>query len=119
METGETVRVFFDDEDKVTCVAVTPDGKAALSGSETGYLKLWDLDSGQCLKVFDRHPACWDMRDMRGLIRASNREFAYNDAIGNLAMAQTFDLGDPHFLRPCGCGDGSGRFAVRSLCHFR
>jgi WD40 repeat protein len=88
MEMGETVRVFSNVEEKVTCVAAMPDGKWAVSGDEAGCLKLWALDSGQCLKVFDRHPACWDMR---GLIQASNREFSYNDPIGNLAVAQTYD----------------------------
>jgi WD40 repeat protein len=88
LETGETVRVFYDEGGQITSLAVTPDGKSAVSGSEAGYLRLWDLESGRCQKVFDRHPVCWDMRF---LIQGSNREFSYNDVVGNYALAQTYD----------------------------
>jgi WD40 repeat protein len=36
-------------------VAIAPDGKRALSGSEDNTLKLWDLDSGRELRTFTGH----------------------------------------------------------------
>lgn len=121
IQEGKIIRVFYDEEDKITCVILTPDGRAALSGSEAGYLRLWDLASGQCLQVFDRHPACRDMRDIMSLIRTSNREFSYNDAIGNCAVAQTFDAETHTFfghaaaltaldVSPC------GRYVISGSC---
>jgi WD40 repeat protein len=39
----------------VRAVAVTPDGRQALSGSPDGTLRLWDLASGQALHTFTGH----------------------------------------------------------------
>jgi serine/threonine protein kinase len=39
----------------VSCVAITPDGRTALSGSDDNTLKLWDLASGQELRTFTGH----------------------------------------------------------------
>ena len=36
-------------------VVITPDGKRVVSGSEDCTLKVWDLDSGQCLTTFEGH----------------------------------------------------------------
>jgi hypothetical protein len=39
----------------VTCVALTPDGRRALSGSEDGTVRLWDVPTGQSLRIFRGH----------------------------------------------------------------
>ncbi len=39
----------------VTSVAFSPDGTEALSGSQDGTLRLWDLASGKCLLIFEGH----------------------------------------------------------------
>jgi WD40 repeat protein len=36
-------------------VALSADGKRALSGSDDGTVKLWDVDSGKELKTFHGH----------------------------------------------------------------
>jgi len=39
----------------VHVVAVTPDGRHALSGSDDRTLRLWDLENGQCSRTFEGH----------------------------------------------------------------
>ena len=41
--------------DLVNSVALTPDGRRALSGSKDKTLRLWDLDTGACLKTLEGH----------------------------------------------------------------
>ena len=47
-ETG----AFFGHADAVTALAVTPDGRRAISGSRDNTLRLWDLKTGACLWIF-------------------------------------------------------------------
>ena len=39
----------------VTSVSVTPDGRRAVSGSGDKTLRVWDLESGQCLRTLEGH----------------------------------------------------------------
>jgi hypothetical protein len=39
----------------VNAVAVTPDGRFALSGSTDHSLRLWELATGACLRTFEGH----------------------------------------------------------------
>ena len=39
----------------VDAVALTPDGRCAVSGSTRDVPRLWDLESGRCLRVFEGH----------------------------------------------------------------
>ena len=36
-------------------VALTPDGRKAISGSGDKTVRVWDLESGVCLKVLEGH----------------------------------------------------------------
>lgn len=47
--------VFFGHADRVNTVALAPDGRFAISGSEDNTLRLWDLKTGKCLWIFGGH----------------------------------------------------------------
>jgi WD40 repeat protein len=49
------IRKFVGHEAPVTCVAVSADGRRALTGSEDKAIRLWDLESGACLAKFGGH----------------------------------------------------------------
>lgn len=54
--TGEVVRKFpGEDSHVVHSVEVSFDGKFALSGDNSGMVKLWDIQSGKLLKIFSGH----------------------------------------------------------------
>jgi WD40 repeat protein len=48
-------KVLKGHTDEVNCVAVTSDGKRAVSGSSDNTLKVWDLESGRCLATLGPH----------------------------------------------------------------
>jgi WD40 repeat protein len=49
LESGENLRTFEGHTGRVNSVAVTPDGKRAISASSDNTLRLWDLESGKNL----------------------------------------------------------------------
>ena len=53
--TVKAAMVLQGHKDSVAGVAVTPDGKKIVSGSIDNTLKVWDLESGQCLATFEGH----------------------------------------------------------------
>jgi WD40 repeat protein len=46
LETGKSLRTLEGHTDGVSAVAVLADGHRALSGSDDGTLRLWDLETG-------------------------------------------------------------------------
>jgi WD40 repeat protein len=55
VESGACLRVFEGHAGAVNSVALSSDGRQALSGSADGTIRLWDVASGACLQVFERH----------------------------------------------------------------
>ena len=49
------LRRFDGHTDKVSSVALSPDGKTALSSSDDRTVRQWDLESGKMLRVFAGH----------------------------------------------------------------
>jgi len=49
------LRTLNGHADAVTCVNITADGMRAISSSEDGTLRVWDLETGGCLAVLDGH----------------------------------------------------------------
>ena len=55
LATGELIRTFTGHEDWVSGLAITPDGRHALSGSDDCTLKLWDLGTVSSSRTFTGH----------------------------------------------------------------
>jgi WD40 repeat protein len=52
LESGQTIRTLEGHTSDVSAVAVTPDGRRAVSSSYGGKLRLWDLESGENIATF-------------------------------------------------------------------
>jgi WD40 repeat protein len=52
---GPLLRTFRGHTDGIRAVAVVPDRYQAVSASDDGTLRLWDLQTGQCLHIFTGH----------------------------------------------------------------
>jgi WD40 repeat protein len=55
IEKGETVRTLEGHTDLVNAVAVTPDGRFAVSASNDGTLKVWDIEKGETVRTLEGH----------------------------------------------------------------
>ncbi len=53
MDASEELRTLIGHQGKVTTVAVAPDGRTAVTGSDDRTARLWDLDSGRLLATLD------------------------------------------------------------------
>ncbi|HEV3263036.1 MAG TPA: serine/threonine-protein kinase, partial [Gemmataceae bacterium] len=53
------VRRFWGHSGWVCRVLFHPDGRRALSSSSDGTLRLWDLRTGECVRVFEGHKQTW------------------------------------------------------------
>ncbi|MDM8007517.1 MAG: zinc ribbon domain-containing protein, partial [Phycisphaerae bacterium] len=54
-QTGNCLRVFMGHRQSVTSVAISPDGRRGLSGSEDKTLRVWNLATGKCLRKLEGH----------------------------------------------------------------
>ncbi|MEH2331060.1 WD40 repeat domain-containing protein, partial [Nostoc sp.] len=54
-QTGEDERTFKGHSQRVTAVALTPDGKKVISASFDNTLKLWNLETGENERTFHGH----------------------------------------------------------------
>jgi WD40 repeat protein len=52
LATGEQLRTLNGHSDSVNAVAVTADGKQAISASRDNTLKLWNLETGEVIASF-------------------------------------------------------------------
>ena len=55
---GALLRTLEGHSDDVHCVAVTGDGKRAVSASYDNTLRVWDLDTGRALRTLEGHSFC-------------------------------------------------------------
>ena len=54
-DSPELVRTLAGHTNCITGVAITPDGHLAISASEDGTLKVWELENGKCLRTLEGH----------------------------------------------------------------
>jgi WD40 repeat protein len=59
LDTGKEVRRFAGHRDGITCLAISPDGRRAVSGSTDGTVRIWDIDAGAEIRCIDAHPRFW------------------------------------------------------------
>jgi WD40 repeat protein len=52
LSSGQTIRTLEGHTDWIFAVAVTPDGRRAVSVSKDRTLRLWDLESGEAIAIF-------------------------------------------------------------------
>lgn len=56
INTGELSKnVFIGHSDDIICSAFTPDGKYVLTGSRDATIRMWNLETSECVKVFTGH----------------------------------------------------------------
>jgi WD40 repeat protein len=69
------IRTLTGHSDWVLRVAVTPDGRRAVSASNDKTLKVWDLESGKCITTFSGEGAficCMIANDGKTIIAGDN-----------------------------------------------
>jgi len=55
LNTGKCFSTLKGHQSSLNAIAVTPDGKRAVSGSSDKTLKVWNLDTGECLTTLIGH----------------------------------------------------------------
>jgi WD40 repeat protein len=59
IETGRELRFFKGHQDTPRSIALSPDGRRALSGSSDMTMRLWDVETGQELRRFEHRNTVW------------------------------------------------------------
>jgi WD40 repeat protein len=104
----ETSKVLRELPDDALAVALTPDGKRALAGARDGTVRLWELQSGKCLRTWRWYPRYKAMAwTSVAVSRDGNRALS---ASSNTILT-LWDLQTGHRLREFK-GGGSGVDAV-------
>ena len=76
MEANDELRTLIGHGGKVTTVAVAPDGRTAVTGSDDRTARLWDLDSGRLLATLEHDAPLVAVRfapDSRRLVTLSSK----------------------------------------------
>ena len=63
VDTGEEVRRFVGDTDKVNSLAFSPEGKSVLTASDDSTIRLWDVATGTEIRSFHGH--LWNVNSAR------------------------------------------------------
>ena len=74
LSSGRELRTLTGHAREVMAVAVTPDGRRAVSASYDNTVKMWDLETGEVLATFtcDAYANCCEFSDALNLIVAGD-----------------------------------------------
>lgn len=95
---GKKAYKFRKHEDEVSCLALSADGRQALSGDQSGNLLLWDAEEGRGLRWLDGHD-----RAVRSAAFSPNGRFAVSGGddgrvrLWDLARAKRLELHEARF----------------------
>jgi WD40 repeat protein/serine/threonine protein kinase len=77
VETGECIRIFHGNTERVSSVAFSPDGRTVLSGGGEA-IRLWMVNTGKCLRTFEPN-----RERVRSLAFSPDSRFALSAGYGN------------------------------------
>ena len=77
VETGQEVRRFAGHTKPVTALAISPDGKQAISGSQDLTVRIWDIQTGEQLREFSGHE-----KEPRSVAISPDGRYAVSGAFG-------------------------------------
>jgi WD40 repeat protein len=96
LDTGHKIRDFKGHSQGVHSVAISPDGKTVLSGSDDGTLRHWDLESGIELRQYRGHSdqvkSVVFSRDGRKAVSGGSNRRTRAMAISNAARRSGFTV---------------------------
>ncbi len=128
--TSKVVRKFPGHRRAVTSLALSPDGRHALSGSADGTLRWWDVETGQTLHVLEGHQAGFRIvaalspdgtralsADLGPRVRLwdleAGKEINHFDNLAGGVSAVAFSADGKHFATALGQVTVGSRYAVQ------
>ena len=76
--------------DRVFCMITIGDGHTIVSYSEDDTVRVWDVDSGECLHVLTHH----DMRDIRSMVDCGDGENIIVSCENGINVVWNIDSGE-------------------------
>ncbi|NHZ71640.1 MAG: hypothetical protein GWP17_00940, partial [Aquificales bacterium] len=101
-ETGELVRTFEGHGESVMSVAVSPDGRFAMTPSFDGTVRVWDLESGDAVHVLAGHTNM-----VVGTAISGNGRWGASSDWGGMIIIWDILTGEPIWSLPEAHGEGN------------
>eukprot|EP00040_Diaphanoeca_grandis_P019637 m.103857 g.103857 ORF g.103857 m.103857 type:complete len:437 (+) comp27521_c2_seq1:131-1441(+) len=99
---SSTRRPFMGHKLAVTCVAVSFDACTLVSGSEDGTVRVWDIESRQCTKVYDHKDAVTNVMVIPQAWITSDDNSSVNNAVVSLFSRKPFVLDSSAMIKTSG-----------------
>ena len=79
--TGECLQTFYGHSDAVWSIALAPNGRTLVSGSQDETIKIWDIETGKCLETW-RSDRPYENMNITGVKGLTDAEIATLKALG-------------------------------------
>ena len=79
--TGKSLKILQGHGKEVVSVIFSPDGKLLASGSKDGTIKIWDIDTGECLNTLSS-PRPYEGMKIKGIHGLNEAQKATLKALG-------------------------------------